>query len=120
MNYLSAVFLLSAVAAAVLCGCCRRSKVSLPGKDFILIDVRTPSEFAEGHLRGAVNIPHDVIAEKIQTVAPDKNTALYLYCRSGRRVEAARESLKKLDYKKTYNLGGLTQAAETLKLPVEK
>ena len=34
MNYLSAVFLLSAVAAAVLCGCCRRSKVSLPEKDF--------------------------------------------------------------------------------------
>ena len=109
-----ALFLLAAAG-----GCCDK-KISSPEQGALLIDVRSPQEFQEGALKGAINLPHDRIGEMIETVAPDRNTPLYLYCRSGRRVEAARESLKKLDYKKTYNLGGLTQAAETLKLPVEK
>ena len=55
----------------------------------IWIDVRTPEEFAEGHIQGAVNIPVDQIAGKIAAVSPNKNAPINLYCRSGRRAEAA-------------------------------
>ena len=89
-------------------------------KNAVLIDVRSAEEFSSGHLQGAVNIPHTEIAEKISGVAAEKNTPLYLYCRSGRRVGWAMESLQKLGYKNMENLGGLSEAQKTLGLPVVK
>lgn len=61
----------------------------------VWIDVRSAEEFKEGHLQGALNIPHDKIVERIKSVSPDKNAPVNLYCRSGRRAEAALTELKK-------------------------
>ena len=72
-------------------------------------------EFNAGHIAGAVNIPHTAIAEKISSVTNDKSTPLYLYCRSGRRVGIAMESLKNSGYKTMYNLGGMEEAEEKLR-----
>ena len=72
----------------------------------IWIDVRTPEEFAEGHIQGAVNIPVDQIAGKIAAVSPNKNAPINLYCRSGRRAEAALQELKKMGYTQVSNHGG--------------
>lgn len=72
----------------------------------IWIDVRTPEEFAEGHIQGAVNIPVDQIASKIAAVSPNKNAPINLYCRSGRRAEAALQELKKMGYTQVSNHGG--------------
>ena len=72
----------------------------------VWIDVRTPEEFNEGHLQGAVNVPHDQIASQIARISPDKKAPVNLYCRSGRRAEAALEELKKLGYTNVTNHGG--------------
>ncbi|WP_066804652.1 rhodanese-like domain-containing protein [Moraxella oblonga] len=72
----------------------------------IWIDVRSPEEFAQGHLTDAVNIVHTDIASKIADVEPNKDAPINLYCKSGRRAEAALQELKKLGYTNVTNHGG--------------
>ncbi len=72
----------------------------------VWIDVRSPEEFNEGHLQGAVNVPHEQIASQIARISPDKNAPVNLYCRSGRRAEVALQELKKLGYTNVTNHGG--------------
>lgn len=72
----------------------------------VWIDVRTPEEFSQGHLRNAFNIPVNEITAKIKQVSPDKNAPVNLYCRSGRRAEAALKALKKEGYTNVTNHGG--------------
>lgn len=72
----------------------------------VWIDVRTPAEFAAGRLRHAVNIPVHEIVGRIQSVSPDKNTPIHLYCRSGSRADAALRALEQMGYKHVVNHGG--------------
>lgn len=72
----------------------------------VWIDVRSAEEFNAGHLQDAVNIPHDKIVARIQAVSPDKNAPVNLYCRSGRRAEAALNELKNAGYTNVTNHGG--------------
>ena len=72
----------------------------------IWIDVRSPEEFAEGHLEDAINIHHDQIVAKITEISADKHAPLNLYCRSGRRAENALQELRKLGYTNVINHGG--------------
>ena len=124
--------LLGSCAAAALCGCGngnpestsntalpeQSAEISLNGA--VLLDVRSPDEYASGHLQGALNIPHDQIAEKIGAAVPDKSTRVILYCRSGRRADTALKTLKAVGYESVLNFGGLEDARERLALPVEK
>ncbi|WP_308472703.1 rhodanese-like domain-containing protein [Neisseria gonorrhoeae] len=71
----------------------------------VWIDVRSEQEFSEGHLHNAVNIPVDQIVRRIYEAAPDKDTPVNLYCRSGRRAEAALQELKKAGYTNVANHG---------------
>ena len=75
----------------------------------VLIDVRTADEFASGALPGATLIPHGDIAARIAEVAPDKNTPVVLYCRSGRRSGIAQDTLQSLGYTQVINAGGYDQ-----------
>lgn len=77
--------------------------VRAPG---LWIDVRTPEEFSQGHLQGALNLPVSEIAHTIARVAPNKDTPLHLYCRSGRRVRYAEEILRAMGYTRIINHGG--------------
>ncbi len=63
----------------------------------VLIDVRSPEEFAGGHLEGAINIPHTEIDALAQAIGDPSNHAV-LYCRSGRRAGEAMKALHKLGY----------------------
>ena len=78
----------------------------------ILIDVRTPEEYAAGHAAQAILAPYDTIEQKIVSIAPDKKQKIYLYCRSGRRSTIAAETLKNLGYTNIVNLGGLNQLGQ--------
>ena len=98
------------------CGGTGNKENKLPEPGALLIDVRSVEEFNSGHLAGAINIVHTEIAEKISAVAPDKSTPLYLYCRSGRRVGIAMETLKNSGYTTMYNLGGMEEAAKKLNI----
>jgi len=80
----------------------------------VLIDVRSQEEFASGALPGAKPIPHGDIAARIAEVAPDKNTPVVLYCRSGRRSEIARQTLLELGYAQVIDAGGYEQLKSDL------
>ncbi|MBA3581087.1 MAG: rhodanese-like domain-containing protein [Gammaproteobacteria bacterium] len=73
----------------------------------IIIDVRTATEYAAGHIDNAVNIPFDEIDKRIQEVTKDKNATIVLYCRSGRRSGIAQDTLADMGYKRVENGGSL-------------
>jgi phage shock protein E len=83
----------------------------------LLIDVRTPDEFAQEHVQGAINLPLDSIARTIAQSAPDKHAPIALYCRSGRRSAEAEQQLRALGYTEVRNLGGVTEARKLLPQP---
>ena len=72
----------------------------------VWIDVRSAEEFNAGHLQDAVNIPHDKIIEGVKALGSDKDAPINLYCRSGRRAEAALTELKNAGYTNVTNHGG--------------
>ena len=76
------------------------------GNSFIL-DVRTEEEFANGHIKGAVLIPHDKIEAKAESVITDKEQLILVYCRSGRRSKIAAEKLVELGYSNVKEFGGI-------------
>lgn len=80
----------------------------------VVIDVRTPQEYAGGHIDGAINIDHSLIAQEIGKAKVAKDDTVILYCRSGRRSEMALDTLKKMGYSKAQNFGGIDEAAKRL------
>jgi rhodanese-related sulfurtransferase len=76
----------------------------------MLIDVRTPAEFAEGHLDGAVNIPVELPTFTAQVALLDPDVDYLVYCRTGRRAEIAIEYMDTLGMTTT-NLGSLEAAS---------
>ncbi len=83
----------------------------------VIIDVRTPQEFQGGHIAGALNLPHDSIAQSIAKAKVNKDDRVILYCRSGRRSEVALGTLKGLGYSNIENYGGFEQAQKRLQKP---
>lgn len=116
---------LAAAAAAALVGACaphasRATSTSAPAgpaavavdgdgarkliaSGAVVIDVRTPAEFASGHVPGARNIPHDEIEKRLAEVGP-ADAPVVLYCRSGRRSGIAAQALREKGYLKLYDL----------------
>lgn len=84
----------------------------------LVLDVRSPEEFKEGHVPGAVNIPYDQMASRLGDVPKDKD--LVLYCRSGRRVGIAAEVLAANGYTRLSHLEGDMPAWVEKGRPVEK
>lgn len=82
----------------------------------LIVDVRTPEEFAQGHVPGAVNLPLQEIAAWADKLPKDK--PVYLYCRSGNRSRQAAEYLKKKGYTNLYNLEGGVLAIERAGFPL--
>jgi phage shock protein E len=80
----------------------------------LLIDVRTPAEFAIGHLKGAINIPLQEIDSRIDGYVKDKNQVLLVHCQSGQRSGMAQNRLTALGYTRAYNLGSYDRAAHII------
>lgn len=78
----------------------------------VWIDVRSQAEFDSGHVSGALLMPHSDIGSLIEQSVPDKGTKIHLYCRSGRRAEAALKTLEAMGYTNLKNEGGYEQAAQ--------
>ncbi|KAF4313879.1 Rhodanese-like protein [Botryosphaeria dothidea] len=81
----------------------------------LLVDVRTPAEFATGFLDGAINIEYQDIAQLTSRPGVAKQDDITLYCRSGRRSGIALESLRSLGFENVRDLGSYEQAQETLR-----
>ncbi len=73
----------------------------------LLVDVRTPEEFAEGHIPGAINVPNETIAGSMIAELPDQDQEIYVYCRSGRRSKEAAEKLSAIGYTHIIEIGGI-------------
>lgn len=78
--------------------------ISLQKKGAILIDVRSPKEYSEGHLKGAILIPEYEIKEKILQRVNDREKEIIVYCQSGVRAKKALETLEELGYNNVYNI----------------
>ena len=72
----------------------------------ILLDVRTPQEYREGHIPGSQNIPLQTV-DKVGAVAENKDTPLYVYCHSGGRSRQAVQRLVQMGYRNVNNIGGI-------------
>ena len=73
----------------------------------VLLDVRTPEEYREGHIPGAINIPNETIGTEDIPELPDKEQLILVYCRSGNRSKQASEKLVKLGYTNIVEFGGI-------------
>ncbi len=76
------------------------------GESFHLIDVREESEYAKGHLPGAVHLGKGVIERDIEQAVPDANAPLVLYCGGGYRSALAADNLQKMGYTNVISMDG--------------
>lgn len=90
---------------------------ALQESNSVLIDVRTEQEHAEGALPGAKRIETAELAERISSVAPDKDAPIVLYCRSGRRSSAAQDLLQELGYSRVINAGAYDDLKTVVQYP---
>jgi len=74
--------------------------------NFLIIDVRTPEEFASGHIKTAVNIPTHKIQENLSLLKTHKDKMIIVYCRSGRRALITQTLLKQNNFTNIYHLEG--------------
>ena len=75
--------------------------------NYIILDVRRPDEYAEGHIPGAINVPNEEIDTAEIAELPDKSQLILVYCRSGRRSKEAAKKLAKLGYTNIVEFGGI-------------
>ncbi|WP_221795454.1 rhodanese-like domain-containing protein [Oceanobacter mangrovi] len=78
--------------------------------DRVYLDVRTPQEFQQGHLEGAINIPFDQIGERAAAAGLKQDDELVVYCRSGRRAGMAIKTLESMGYSNMTNVRDLDGA----------
>lgn len=106
------LFLVSAAAlgaVALWLSSARSDAVVAEGRALVaagatLVDVRTPAEFAAGHVRGAVNIPVDDLERRLSELGPTSQPVV-LYCRSGRRSARAKRLLQSHGYEQVLDVG---------------
>lgn len=74
---------------------------------YVLLDVRTQEEFDGGHIQGAILLPNSEVLARAETVLPDKDAWILVYCRSGRRSKLAASDLVSLGYSNVKEFGGI-------------
>ncbi|WP_116807612.1 rhodanese-like domain-containing protein [Steroidobacter cummioxidans] len=86
----------------------------------LILDVRTPEEFAAGHVPGAINIPYTHLPSRISEVADAADKDIVVYCAIGVRAEQGAERLRENGFTKLLHLDGDMKAWEAQKRPLEK
>ena len=76
-------------------------------ENYVIVDARTSEEFSEGHIKNAINLDYEEVTQKAESLLPDKNQLILIYCRSGRRSKIAAESLCQLGYTNVKEFGGI-------------
>jgi rhodanese-related sulfurtransferase len=94
--------------------------MSASNSKLILLDVRTPEEYAEVRVQGSQNIDWNGPNFQQQVLKLDKNACYKVYCRSGNRSGRAMDLMKSLGFKDVENLGSVSEAAESLQRACER
>jgi len=89
------------------------------GESHILVDVREESEFAAGHVRGALHLGKGIIERDVETKIPDHDATIVLYCGGGFRSALVADNLKKMGYSKPISLDGGWRALKESGLQLE-
>ncbi|WP_373947996.1 rhodanese-like domain-containing protein [Vibrio pomeroyi] len=110
------LFSLSALCVALLSSGVHASERADIGWDLIekgamVVDVRTPEEFKQGHLDNAINYPLSEVATHFASI--DKDQPIVLYCRSGNRSGQAYQFLQAQGFTQIHNAGGLIEIQES-------
>ena len=79
-------------------------RVAIDLENAVLIDVRSPQEFAGGHVTDAVNLPIDTISEAAVSKLASKDQTIILYCHSGGRAAAVHKRMTKWGFSNVHNL----------------
>ena len=134
-NFMLLVFSVSLVVGVVLTGGCVQTQIiekvtpqegftliqdNQNNPDFVIIDVRTPQEFTEGHIENAISIDFysDTFRDELDNL--DKNKTYLIYCRSGVRSGNALDIMAELGFKEVYDIAGGMVAWEAAELPTIK
>lgn len=81
----------------------------------LLLDVRTPEEYSQGHIEGAALIPYDALETMFKEL--DKDRPIVLYCRSGNRSSIAHRTLARMGYTNVADFGGINRWRGSLVRP---
>ena len=76
----------------------------------VLLDVRTPDEYRQGHIPGSKNVPLQSI-DRVNAVVENKGTPIFVHCLSGARSSQATAILQQMGYTKVKNIGGISAYA---------
>ena len=90
------------------------------GERFELIDVREDNEWAAGHARGARHIGRGILERDVETLVPDKQAPIVLYCGGGYRSALAARDLGKMGYQQVISMDGGFRAWQEAGYPIEK
>lgn len=90
------------------------------GETFLIVDVREESEYAAGHLPGALHLGKGVIERDVEAKIPDPATPMVLYCGGGFRSALAADALQKMGYTSVISMDGGWTAWSKRGLPTEK
>ncbi len=90
------------------------------GEKFVLVDTREDSEWARGHLPGAIHLCKGIIERDIEAAVPDKSAEVILYCGGGFRSALAADNLQKMGYTRVISMDGGWRVWNESGFPVEK
>jgi rhodanese-related sulfurtransferase len=90
------------------------------GEKFVLVDVREESEWAQGHLPGAIHLGKGIIERDVEQCVPDSGAKIILYCGGGFRSALAADNLQKMGYKNVESMDGGWKGWTGAGLPTQK
>ena len=123
------IITLLAIIASFANGCSQgKNKTSLPAMEFsknigqttgaVVLDVRRPDEYKEGHLANSLNINWNSNNFEAEVLKLDKTSPMYVYCLAGSRSASAAEKMRAIGFKQVYELEGGISKWKAAKLPV--
>jgi phage shock protein E len=81
-------------------------RIAWADPSLVVLDVRTPAEFADGHLPGAINIPHTELASRVEELSRAREADIVVYCRTGKRSAQALGILETAGFSRLFHLQG--------------
>jgi rhodanese-related sulfurtransferase len=90
------------------------------GEKLILVDTREDTEWARGHIPGAIHLGRGIIERDIEKTIPEKNTPIVLYCGGGFRSALAADNLQKMGYRNVISMDGGWRGWTEAGFPVSK
>ena len=85
----------------------KEAKEIMDSRNVTLVDVRTPGEFAQGYIKGAILLPMNRLAIDAPKKLPKKDAEVFVYCLSGSRSRSAASLLVRAGYTDVTNIGGI-------------